>query len=54
MNINEMTDEAIALMSADLDATRADANYASHTFGGIDRRCWDCDTRPHAGHRYPC
>ena len=58
MHYTEMTDEALALMSADLDAAReaeqGEANYRSHTFGGIDGRCWDCDTRPHAGHRYPC
>lgn len=56
MDINEMTDEALALVSRDLDAERAVAERltggvlfasdVSHHFGGIDGRCWDCDARP--------
>lgn len=51
MNFHEMTDEALAVMSADLDASGVHAPVAtgphpSHIFGGIDGRCFDCDCRP--------
>lgn len=56
MHYTEMTDEALALMSRDLDAEREvamrltggtiHANDRSHMFGGIDGRCFNCDARP--------
>lgn len=56
MTYTELTDEALALMSRDLDTEREVAarvtggvlfvSDPSHTFGGIDGRCWDCDARP--------
>jgi hypothetical protein len=31
------------------------ANRATHFFGGIDGRCFDCDSRPtHVAADYPC
>lgn len=57
MHFTEMTDEALALMSADLDAAGVHEPAPApkpHSFGGIDGRCWDCDVRPSSGRKYPC
>jgi hypothetical protein len=36
-------------------AEEAAANYRTHFFGGIDGRCYDCDSRPsHVAADYPC
>lgn len=36
-------------------ADEAIANRATHAFGGIDDRCYDCDAKPsHAAASYPC
>ena len=51
MDIVGMTDEALHVMSRDLDKRRAEDAYASHTFTGIDGRCMDCDIRPHTALR---
>ena len=32
-----------------------DANYGTHYFGGIDSRCFMCDSKPwHKAADYPC
>lgn len=61
MNYTEMTDEALALMSDDLDRARllnggaTFSNHPSHNFTGIDGRCMDCDCRRFGRHApYPC
>lgn len=36
-------------------AAEARANINSHNWGGIDGRCWWCDSRPsHQAAKYPC
>lgn len=51
MNFHEMTDEALAVMSADLDAAGVHEAPKEHSFFGIDGRCFDCDIRPHTAAR---